>query len=287
MELLVSAEWLAKELGASDLRVVDATYFPLDASRDASADYEAAHIPGAVHLDLATLKDATSSLPGMLPSAEAFASRMQSLGVDDGSRVVLYDNSPQRTAARAWFMFRMFGVDRVAILDGGLGKWTAEGRPVETGKAAPGQGRFTVRRDAGAVRDVEQMKANVASRAEEVVDARSAKRFTGEEGDPRGLASGHIPGSKNLPFDRLLNADGTYRSRTEMQALFDAAGIDSARPLVTTCGSGVTASVVLFAAAMLGREDFALYDGSWSEWGMLEDTEKELGEACTKTTAGA
>ena len=287
MELLVSTEWLAKELGASDLRVVDATYFPLDASRDASADYEAAHIPGAVHLDLATLKDATSSLPGMLPSAEAFASRMQSLGVDDGSRVVLYDNSPQRTAARAWFMFRMFGVDQVTILDGGLGKWTAEGRPVETGKAAPGQGRFTVRRDAGAVRDVEQMKANVASRAEEVVDARSAKRFTGEEGDPRGLASGHIPGSKNLPFDRLLNADGTYKSRTEMQALFDAAGIDSARPLVTTCGSGVTASVVLFAAAMLGREDFALYDGSWSEWGMLADTEKELGEACTKTTAGA
>jgi len=287
MELLVSAEWLAKELGASDLRVVDATYFPLDASRDASADYEAAHIPGAVHLDLATLKDATSSLPGMLPSAEAFASRMQSLGIDDGSRVVLYDNSPQRTAARAWFMFRMFGVDQVTILDGGLGKWTAEGRPVETGKVAPGQGRFTVRRDAGAVRDVEQMKANVASRAEEVVDARSAKRFTGEEGDPRGLASGHIPGSKNLPFDRLLNADGTYKSRTEMQALFDTAGIDPARPLVTTCGSGVTASVVLFAAAMLGREDFALYDGSWSEWGMLEDTEKELGEACTTTTAGA
>ncbi|MCZ4342619.1 3-mercaptopyruvate sulfurtransferase [Sphingomonadaceae bacterium G21617-S1] len=287
MDLLVSTEWLANELGANDLRVVDATYFALDPARDAQADYEAGHIPGAVYLDLANLKDEASSLPGMLPSAEKFASRMQSLGLGDGSRIVLYDNSPHRTAARAWFMFRMFGVNQVAILDGGLQKWVAEGRPLESGKVALRHRHFTVWRDSAAVRDLAQMKANVASGAEEVVDARSAKRFTGEEGDPRGLALGHIPGSKNLPFDRLLNADGTFRTKDEIRAAFDAAGVDPAKPLVTTCGSGVTAAVVLFGAALLGREDVSLYDGSWSEWGLLPDTEKAIGPACETTTANA
>ncbi|MET0373861.1 MAG: 3-mercaptopyruvate sulfurtransferase [Rhizorhabdus sp.] len=287
MELLVSTEWLANELGANDLRVVDATYFALDPARDAQAEYEAGHIPGAVHLDLANLKDETSDLPGMLPPAEKFASRMQSLGLGDGSRIVLYDNSPHRTSARAWYMFRMFGVNEVAILDGGLHKWVSEGRPVEQGKVALRHRHFTVWRDPAAVRDLDQMKANVASGAEEVVDARSAKRFTGEEADPRGLASGHIPNSKNLPFDRLLNADGTFRSKDEIRAAFDDAGVDPAKPLVTTCGSGITASVLLFAAALLGREDIALYDGSWSEWGLRADTEKAIGEACTTTTATA
>lgn len=287
MDKLVSTEWLAKELGANDLRVVDATYFALDPARDAQADHEAAHIPGAVYLDLANLKDENSPLPAMLPTAERFASRMQSLGLGDGSRIVLYDNSPHRTAARAWFMFRLFGVNTVAILDGGLQKWVAEGRAVEAGKVTLRHRHFTVWRDPAAVRDLSQMKANVASGAEEVVDARSAKRFTGEESDPRGLAAGHIPGSKNLPFDRLLNADGTFRSRDELRAAFDAAGVDSSKPLVTTCGSGVTAAVVLFAAALIGREDVALYDGSWSEWGLLPDTEKAIGEACMTTTADA
>jgi thiosulfate/3-mercaptopyruvate sulfurtransferase len=287
MDLLVSTEWLANELGANDLRVVDATYFALDPARDPQADYEAGHIPGAVFLDLGNLKDETASLPGMLPSAEKFASRMQSLGLGDGSRIVLYDNSPHRTAARAWFMFRMFGVNEVAILDGGLSKWTAEGRPTEDGKVTLRHRHFTIWKDPAAVRDLGQMKANVASGAEEVVDARSAKRFTGEEADPRGLASGHIPGSKNLPYDRLLNADGTFKSKDELRAAFEAAGVDASKPMVTTCGSGVTAAVVLFAAALLGREDLSLYDGSWSEWGLLPDTEKAIGEACTKTTADA
>ena len=286
MEMLVSTGWLANELGANDLRVVDATYFALDPSRDTQAEYEAGHIPGAVYLDLAHLKDESSPLPGMLPSAEKFASRMQSLGLGDGSRIVLYDNSPHRTSARAWYMFRMFGVNTVAILDGGLPKWLAEGRPLESGKVTLRHRHFTVWRDPAAVRDLAQMKANVASRAEEVVDARSAARFTGEEADPRGLASGHIPGSKNLPYGDLLAADGTFKDQAAIRAAFDAAGVDPSRPLVTTCGSGVTAAVVSFAAALLGREDVALYDGSWSEWGLRPETEKEIGAAC-KTTIPA
>lgn len=279
MEKLVSTEWLEGELGANDLRVVDATYFALDPSRDAQAEYEAGHIPGAVFMDLANLKDDNASLPGMAPSAEKFASRMQSLGLGDGSRIVLYDNSPHRTSARAWWLLKMFGANEVAILDGGLHKWVSEGRPLAQGKESLRHRHFTVWRDAGAVRDLDQMKANVASGAEAVVDARGAKRFTGEEADPRGLAPGHIPGSRSLPYDRLLEEDGTFKSGDALKAEFDTAGVDLAKPLVTTCGSGVTAAVVLFGAALIGKEDVSLYDGSWSEWGLRPETEKAIGDA--------
>lgn len=279
MDLLVSTEWLANELEADDLRVVDATYFALDPSRDARAEYEAGHIPGAVHLDLAHLKDDSSDLPGMAPTAEVFAERLGALGIGDGDRIVLYDNAPHRTSARAWWLLRMFGFEQVAILDGGLYKWVTEGRPIEQGQVTLPPAAFTARRDPAAVRDLAQMKANVASAAEAVLDARGAKRFTGEEGDPRGLAAGHIPGSANLPYDRVLAEDGSFRSPDELRALFDATGIDPAKPLITTCGSGVTAAVVLFAAALTGREDLSLYDGSWSEWGLVPETEKAVGAA--------
>lgn len=285
MDTLVSTEWLANALetsvpGAGDLRVVDATYAE---GRDAAADYAAAHIPGAVFMNLAELRDTDSDLPNMLPSPAKFASRMQSLGLGDGSRIVLYDSSPWRTAARAWWMLRTFGAHNVAILDGGLAKWQAEGRETESGKRAVRHRHFTIWADNKAVRTKDQMTANLSSGAEQVVDARSAARFTGAEADPRpGTASGHIPGSKSLPYATLFNADGTWKTGDALRSAFEGAGIDLARPIVTTCGSGITAAVLAFGEHLLGNEA-ALYDGSWSEWGGDPSTPKAMGAKATGT----
>ncbi|WP_375428647.1 3-mercaptopyruvate sulfurtransferase [uncultured Sphingomonas sp.] len=279
MDALVSTEWLAGELGASDLRVVDASYFLPEHSRRPAAEYEAAHIPGAVFMDLAELADTSSDLPMMLPRAEKFASRMQSLGLGDGSRIVLYDDSPLHTSARAWFMLRTFGAHDVAILDGGLAKWRAEGRETASGKEHLRHRHFTVWADDKGVRTLDQMKANVDSGTEQVLDARSAARFTGEEPDPRPATSaGHIPGSRNLPVGELFEADGTWKRGDALRSAFEGAGIDLAKPLVTSCGSGITASVLAFGAHLLGNEA-AVYDGSWSEWGADRSTPKAMGAA--------
>jgi thiosulfate/3-mercaptopyruvate sulfurtransferase len=279
MDALVSTEWLAAELGASDLRIVDATYVDAASGRDAAAEYEREHIPGAVFMNLGELRDTDTDLPMMLPKPEKFASRMQSLGLGDGSRIVLYDNSPWRTSARAWWMLRTFGAHDVAILDGGLAKWKAEGRETKSGKETLRHRHFTVWAGKEGVRTLDQMKANVESGAEQMLDARSAARFTGEEPDPRPAThAGHIPGSKNLPYTELFDADGTYKQGDALRAAFDQAGVDLDKPIVTTCGSGITASVLLFGLHLLGK-DAALYDGSWSEWGADPSTPKELGAA--------
>lgn len=281
MESLVSTEWLAGELGASDLRVVDATMVLASDNRNAQAEYEAEHIPGAVFMDLSEIVDASSSLPMMLPTAEKFASRMQSLGLGDGSRIVIYDNSPYKSASRAWWMLaQVFGAHGVAVLDGGLGKWKAEDRALESGKPAIRHRHFTVWKNQKVVRDKAQMLANLESKAEQVVDARGAARFTGEEGDPRpNVGLGHIPGSFNLPFGQMFNSDGTWKRGDALKAAFESAGIDLSQPLVATCGSGLTAANLVFGAHLLGKEDVALYDGSWSDWGADPETPKATGAA--------
>jgi len=280
MDDLVSTQWLADRLGEPGLVVVDASSHSLDPSRDARAEFAAGHIPGALFLDLDTLKDADSLVPAALPTAAQFAARMAAIGVRDGDRVVLYDDSAVKTSSRAWFAFRMHGVREVAILDGGLGKWRAEGRPVESGAAAAANGSFSPSPGPGAVRSKEDMLANIASRAEQVLDARGAGRFTGEDPEPRaGMASGHIPGAHNLPFGKVLNEDGTFKDAAGLRAAFADAGIDLDQPVVTTCGSGVTASVLLFAMHLIGKDDTALYDGSWSEWGADPALPKATGPA--------
>ena len=280
MDSLVSTEWLANEMGASDLRVVDCTRHLPGTGRDPLAEYEGGHIPGAVFMDLADLVDANAAVENTLPPAEKFASRMQSLGLGDGSRIVLYDDSAVKTSARAWFMLKMFGAHDVAILDGGIAKWKAEGRSLAQGKEVLRHRHFTAWQDDKDVRTKADMLANLHSKSEQVLDARSAARFTGEDKDPRpNVAAGHIPGSKSLPYSELFNADGTFKDKAALKAAFEGAGIDLAKPVTTTCGSGITASVLLFALHLIGKDDTALYDGSWSEWGADPVTPKELGAA--------
>ena len=278
MHDLVSTEWLARRLGEPNLLVIDASAHLPDAGRDARDEFEAGHIPGARFLDLDTLKDLESAVPAALPTATQVTQRMADIGVSQGDRVVIYDDSGVKTSARAWFILRMHGLREIALLDGGLGKWRGEGRPLENGPSRGGDGRITPAPGAGTVRSKAEMLANLDINAEQVLDARGPGRFTGAEPEIRpGMPSGHIPGSRNLPFSAVLNSDGTFKDESGLRRVFTEAGIDLSRPVVTTCGSGVTASVLLFAMHLLGKEDVALYDGSWSEWGADPDTPKATG----------
>jgi thiosulfate/3-mercaptopyruvate sulfurtransferase len=266
---LVETEWLASHLDTPGLVILDGSMHLATTKRDARAEYLAGHIPGALFFDIDDIADEKSPLPHMLPSSTKFASRMKKMGVGDGMDVVAYDSEGLYSAARVWWMFRAMGHEQVQILNGGLKKWKAEGRTLEDGPARRRTERhFTARLNAGLVRDVGDVKALIGSKTAQIVDARAANRFEGTVPEPRqGLRSGHIPGSRNVPFASLLNADGTLKSAAELGAIFAKAGIDAAKPVVASCGSGVTAGVIALALAILGRPDAAVYDGSWTEWG--------------------
>ena len=270
---LVSTAWLAEHLQAPDVRIIDASwYFPQE-ERDARAEYALAHIPGAVFFDIDDISDDASSLPHMLPSGVKFASRVRKLGLGDGARMVVYDQFGLRSAARVWWTFRAMGHLDVVVLDGGLPKWIAEGRPVEDIPTPPRERHFTPRYSSDLVRDLNQVKKALETGREQLVDARPAGRFTGETPEPRaGVRSGHMPGARNVPSSELIAPDGTMKSVAQLTEIFGKAGVDINKPIVTTCGSGITAAILALGLARLGKERTAVYDGSWTEWGGRTDT---------------
>ena len=275
---LVSTDWLARHLQDPDLRLLDASWYLPDAGRDARAEYQAAHIPGARFFDLDEIADLRSALPHMAPPPEKFISRMRAMGVGDGHQVVVYDGAGLFSAARVWWLFRLMGKTDIAVLDGGLPKWQAEGREVEDLPPMLKDRHITTSRQNHLVKDVTQV-AHAAKLGEaEIIDARAAPRFRGEVAEPRpGLRAGHIPGSKSLPYATLLNPDGTMKAPQALKAAFEAAGVDLAKPAITTCGSGITAAVLSLGLERIGHRNHALYDGSWAEWGMYDDLKVEQG----------
>lgn len=270
---LVSTDWLAARLGEPDLVPLDCSWYLPSTNRDPHAEFLDAHIPGARFFDLDASSDQASSLPHMLPSASQFAADMTALGLRDDDTIVVYDGSGVNLSApRAWWMFRAFGHGGVTVLDGGFGAWRREGRPLESGEPAPRHGGLAAQLDTARVRSATDMLANLGSHAEQMVDARSAGRFEGSSPEPRpGLRSGHIPGARNVPFTELLQADGLMKTPDALRALFREAGLDLARPITASCGSGVTACALVHALHLIGNDQTAVYDGSWAEWGKREE----------------
>ncbi|MFL6721889.1 MAG: sulfurtransferase [Sphingomonas sp.] len=276
MDSLVSTQWLAQHLGEPDLVVVDSSWFMPASGRSGRSEFLQAHIPGARFLDIDEVSDRNHSAPHMLPAAAEFGEAMERLGIGRDDRIIVYDNSPTRTAARGWFMLRHYGAARVGILDGGFHKWLAEDHPTESGEAAPRDARF----DAEERDEIVTKQQLLAGIGIPWADARGKGRFEGTDPDPRpGVAPGHAPGCRNLPFSAVYRDDGTFRPVDELKRLFAEAGIDPAQPFVASCGSGVTASSLIFAAHLIGNDDARLYDGSWSEWGADPATPKVLGPA--------
>ena len=276
MDSLVSTDWLAEHLGEPDSVVVDSTWFMPSSGRSGHQEYLQAHIPGARFLDIDELSDHSNPAPHMLPSAADFGAAMERLGIGHDDRIVVYDNSPIHTAARGWFTLRHFGALNVAVLDGGFHKWVNEGRPVESGDAPHRSARF----DAAESQDVVSKQLILAGPGCALVDARGKGRFEATEPEPRPeVAGGHIAGARNLPFGQVYNEDGTFKSLAELRRLFDEAGIDPSAPFIASCGSGVTATSLIFAAYLLGSDAGRLYDGSWTEWGSDPATPKATGRA--------
>ena len=277
---LVSTEWLHAHLKDPDLRILDGSYYLPQMGRDPRAEYDAAHIPNARFFDIDDVADHGSELPHMVPPVEKFMSRMRAMGVGDGHQVVVYDGMGLFSAARVWWLFKLMGQNNIAVLDGGLPKWQAEGRSVEDLPPVIRDRHMTVRRQNQMVKDVTQVSAASKLGDYEIIDARSPGRFRGEEPEPRaGLRPGHIPGSKNVCFKELLNADQTMKNPVEIRQIFEAAGVDFNKPAITTCGSGVTAAVLSLGLERIGKTDHSLYDGSWSEWGMFPTVPVATGDA--------
>lgn len=277
---LVSTEWLAAHLKDPDLRILDASWYMPAEARDAKAEFAKAHIPNARFFDIDDVSDHRSDLPHMAPPVEKFMSRLRAMGVGDGHQVVVYDGSGLFSAARVWWLFKLMGQDNIAVLDGGLPKWLSEGRPVNDEDPVIRDRHMTVRRRAEMVKDVTQVSSASKLGDYEIVDARAPERFRGDVPEPReGLRSGHIPGAKNVFFKSLLNGDQTLKSPAEVKAIFEGAGVDLQKPVITSCGSGVTAAVLSLALEAIGKTDHSLYDGSWTEWGAFPTVPVATGEA--------
>ncbi|SFK95958.1 3-mercaptopyruvate sulfurtransferase [Shimia haliotis] len=277
---LVSTEWLAAHLKDPDLRILDASWYLPAMGRDPKAEFAEAHIPGARFFDIDDVSDARSEMPHMAPPVEKFMSRLRAMGVGDGHQVVVYDGHGIFSAARVWWLFRLMGQMDIAVLDGGLPKWIKEGRDTDDLPPMIRDRHMTVRRQNQMVRDVTQVAHAAKLGDHEILDARGGERFRGEAPEPRaGLRAGHIPGSKNIPFTTVLNADGTMKSPDDLRAVFEAAGVDLGKPAITTCGSGVTAAILSLAMERFGKSDHSLYDGSWAEWGAFPTMPVATGEA--------